>query len=122
MNKVLLTWAPRALLLGFAVFLALFSLDVFVDGGSAGEIALELLAHNLPSLVLLVILAVAWRREWFGAAACASLGPLYIFWAWGAFPLSAYLTISGPFFLIALLYLAAWRLRRVESNRSPGAV
>ena len=112
MHRTLLTWAPRALLLAFAAFLALFSLDVVIDGGSPGEIALELLAHNLPSLLLLVILAIAWRREWLGAAACAALGLFYVGWAWGAFPLSAYLAISGPLLVAALLYLAAWRQRR----------
>lgn len=121
MNRTLLTWAPRALLLVFAAFLALFSLDVFVDGGSAGEIALELLAHNLPSLLLLVILAIAWRREWFGAVACAALGLSYVAWAWGAFPPSAYLTISGPLFLTAAFYLAAWRLRRPAPKGPTGA-
>lgn len=97
-------WAPRVLTLTFAAFLTIFSLDVFHEGHSAGEIVLNLLAHNLPSLLLLVIVAAAWKRPWIGAAACSMLGTFYIVWAWGTFPLSVYLTISGPLFLAAILY------------------
>ncbi len=112
MNRTLLTWAPRILLILFALFLALFSLDVFDEGKGAGAIAVDLLAHNLPSLLLLAILAAAWRRPAIGAFACAALGLFYVAWAWGAFPLSAYLTISGPLFACTLLYALDWRARR----------
>ena len=106
-----LTWAPRILLALFALFLTIFSLDVFEEGRTAGEIAMGLLVHNLPSLLLFVILALSWRREWLGAIACAVLGVFYIAWAWGRFPLIAYVAISGPLFVIAALYTMAWRNR-----------
>lgn len=64
------TWAPRVLLILFALFLTVFSLDVIEEGKSAGEIAMGLLVHNLPSMLLLAVLALAWR--W---ARCTSPGP-----------------------------------------------
>lgn len=106
------TWTPRVLLILYALFLVIFSLDVFEEGRSTSEIAMGLLIHNLPSLLLLVVLAASWRREWIGAITCAVLGVFYIAWAWGSFPLSAYLAISGPLFLIAILYTLAWRYRK----------
>lgn len=112
----LFTWAPRALLILFALFLALFSLDVIEQGKSAGEIAAGLAAHNLPSMLLLVVLAAAWRWEWIGAIACTALGVFYIAWSWGAFPLAAYLTISGPLFVISYLYAVNWR-RKLEAGK-----
>ena len=60
-------WVPRALALALALFLAIFALDVFEGGASAGEVAAALFMHLIPSLLILAVLAVAWRRERAGA-------------------------------------------------------
>lgn len=48
-----MVWTPRILLLLFVGSLVTLSLDVFVEGHLAGDIALGPLVHNLPALVLL---------------------------------------------------------------------
>lgn len=106
-----LIWTPRILLTAFALFLGIFSLDVFREGASASEIAMGLFLHNLPSLSLFVVVAVAWRWPWFGTFACVALGLVYIAWAWGKFPFSVYLLIAGPLFVIATLYALDGRRR-----------
>ena len=105
-------WLPRTLLILFALFLTIFSLDVFQPGSSAQEIAVGLALHNIPTAVLLLVVAAAWRREWLGALVCTLLGMLYIAWAWGRFPFTTYVIIAGPLFLVAALYAVNWRHRR----------
>ena len=56
MPKKLIYWSPRILLILFILFLALFSLDVFDEAAGFWQTALALLMHNLPSLILTVIL------------------------------------------------------------------
>lgn len=116
----LLYWTPRILSILFICFLSLFSLDVYQPGMSAGDVALGLFMHNIPSLVMIVLLVIAWRREIVGAVGFIGAGlfyvglvvfnvvnsqlPWYIAITW-------VLTISGPAFLIGILYLINWRKR-----------
>jgi hypothetical protein len=99
-----LRWAPRILCLGFAGFVSIFALD-------AGTPSAFLL-HLLPALLVLFLLALAWRRELAGAVAFPLLGILYILWAWGRFPFVVYLVVAGPTFLVGGLFLASWVVRR----------
>lgn len=103
-----LVWAPRILGLLFAGFLSLFALDAFSEHDGFVSIAVALLMHLVPTFVVLVVLAVAWRREWFGALGFAALGVLYVVWTRGSFPMATYLAISGPLFVIAGLFVAGW--------------
>ena len=47
----------------FALFLAIFSLDIFDGTSGFWAILLGLFMHNLPSLVLLIILIISWKYE-----------------------------------------------------------
>src|SRR4030042_2717349 len=58
-----LYWAPRILSILFLIFLAIFSLDVFEEGlGFWGTIA-GLFIHNIPVIVLAIVLWLSWKRE-----------------------------------------------------------
>ena len=107
-------WLPRILLILFALFLVIFSFDVFQPGRSAQEIAVGLTMHNIPTALLLLLVAAAWRREWLGALVCSLLGALYIAWAWGRFPLLNHVVIAGPLLVIAAIYAVNWRRRRSD--------
>ena len=109
--KQLLFWGPRGLTILFILFLGLFALDVFGEGYSVSETAIALFMHLIPNLVLAVILVLAWKWEWIGAVLFAGLGVFYILWAWGRFHISAYLVISGPLFVVALLFWIGWSFR-----------
>jgi hypothetical protein len=113
-----LFWAPRALSIAFIAFLSLFALDVFGEGQSFWKTLLALTMHLIPTFVLIVVLVLAWRWEWIGAALYAAAGTLYVIWALrrpipSAVKLNWILTIAGPAFVIAGLFLANW-LKRGE--------
>ena len=113
-------WTPRILSIIFLLFLALFSLDVFEPGLSAKRIALGLFMHNLPVLILAILLIIAWKHELVGAVTFFLAGLAYILllvtgnnFEW--FMLSWALIISGPAFLIGFLFLINWK-RKKNSN------
>jgi len=107
----ILYWLPRILGILFAVFLSLFALDVFSEGYGFWETIWALLMHLVPTGLVLLALAVAWRWEWVGAVVFAGLGVWYLVMAWGKFEVGTYLVIAGPLFLIAGLFLVNWLLR-----------
>ena len=109
--RLFLYWAPRSLTILFILFLGLFALDVFGEDHGFWGTLVALFMHLIPNLVVLTILILAWRWEWIGALLFGGLGGFYILWAWGKFHVSAYFFISGPLFLIAILFLAGWMLR-----------
>jgi hypothetical protein len=109
--KRVLFWMPRVLCLLFAGFISLFALDVFGAGyGFWGTIG-ALLIHLIPTGIILIALAVAWRWEWIGAILFVALGAWYVIMAWGKFPWGTYLLIAGPAVLIGALFLVNWLLR-----------
>lgn len=110
-RKVIL-WAPRLLLTIFALFMVLFSFDVFKEDKGAVEIAIGFVMHNIPSMMLGLLVFVAWRREWIGALTCLVLAVAYIMWGWGRFPIFVYFVMAGPLFLVAAIYAVNWQLRR----------
>ena len=110
--KQMLFWTPRILCLLFAVFISLFAADVFSEGYGIRKTVLALLVHLIPTWVILIVLAVSWRREWVGGILFTALGALYLIQFWGRFHWSAYLCISGPLFIIGVLFFLNWRCRR----------
>ncbi len=101
-------WTPRALAIIFAVFISLFALDVFGGGRGFWPTVAALLIHLIPTYLVLIALAVAWRWEWVGAVLFAGLGVWYIVMAWGQFVWVTYAMISGPVFFIGVLFAIGW--------------
>jgi len=108
----LLFWSPRILCIGFAIFVSLFALDVFGEGLGFWQTGQALLIHLLPTAVLAVVLAVAWRWEWVGAVLLAVAGALYAIKVLPQHPSWA-ASIALPLLVIAGLFLANW-LKRSE--------
>ncbi len=111
MNKILF-WTPRILTIVFILFLGLFALDAFEGDQSLIKKLGGFLIHLIPNFVLILILIVAWKHEWVGTIAFALVGITYIVMFWGRFPLVTYLGISGPLFLIAVLFWINWLQRK----------
>ncbi len=106
-------WTPRILSIIFILFLALFSLDVFSPGLSFWQIAVGLFMHNIPALILLVVLLISWKYEIVGGISFILVGLLYIFLLLTKPQLELYmlfwaLQISGPAFLIGILFTIGW--------------
>jgi hypothetical protein len=112
----LLFWSPRILSLCFIAFLSIFAMDVFGEHLGFWRSMLALAMHLIPSITLLAVLILAWRREWVGSLLYAAAALLYVGWA--AFvhrPISLsmrftwMLAIAGPAIVIAILFLLNWR-------------
>ena len=106
-------WTPKILGTLFALFLMMFSLDVFEPGLTAWQIAIGLLIHNIPALFLLIILIISWRHEIVGGIVFILVGLLYILMLvmnskleW--YMLSWSVTIAGPAFLTGILFIISW--------------
>jgi len=109
-------WTPRILSIIFILFLAMFSLDVFSMEASFGQIMLGLLIHNIPVLILIIILVFAWKYELVGGIAFILAGLLYAClvlvtagrdgFQW--YYLAWVLQISGIAFIIGALWLVNW--------------
>ena len=116
----ILFWTPRLLSILFICFLVLFSLDVFEPGKSIEEILLGLLMHNIPSIILIFLLVIAWRKEIVGAVSYFGVGLLYIVFVtfrvvnsglpW-YIAITWSITIAGPAFIIGALFLINWKKR-----------
>jgi hypothetical protein len=103
-----LFWTPRGLGLLFAGFLSLFALDVFSAGYSFWETAAALLIHLIPTVVLLVALALSWRWPWVGAIGFIGFAAWYLATFWERLPVSVYVVLAGLPFLLGLLFLVDW--------------
>lgn len=98
---------PRVFTIILALFLMIFSLDVFQPGRSVQEMAVGFAIHNIPSMLLLVVMFAAWKREWVGAVLFTMLGMVYFIYVphmyW-----SAIITITLPLLINGILYQIAW--------------
>jgi hypothetical protein len=107
----LLYWTPRAGVLTFVFLVSLFALDVFGQGYGFRETILALLIHLLPVGVMLLAIAIAWRREWMGMIFFTAWGVWYLVAARGFAP-SVYLIMAGLPLALGLLFLLNWQYRR----------
>lgn len=112
-----LCWAPRVLSLLFAGFISLFALDVFGAGYGFWETLLALAIHLLPTALILLAAALAWRWEWIGALAFLGMAVWYLVMSGGQQHWTAYALIAGPLLLLAGLYLLSWRWRSAHDAR-----
>ena len=103
--RKLLFWFPRVLGILIAIFVSLFALDVFGEGYSFLETIAALAMHLIPTGIILVVLAIAWRWEKVGGILFICLGVLSIMLFWDPSRIPTYLLISGPLFLVGVLFL-----------------
>lgn len=110
MNNIVY-WLPRILSVGFVFFLSLFSLDVFSQYGG-WDLLLPLFIHLIPSLVLLVVVLIAWRYALVGTISFMGFALWYIFmvgfdrhWSW-------YAGISAPAAVVGILFLVSYLQER----------
>jgi len=113
-----LYWAPRILGILFALFLSVFAFDVFAEGYGVLGTVVAFVMHLVPTFVVLLVLAIAWRRERLGALLFCCLAVFYVVITRGRFVLAAYLVVSGSLLVDALLFLLSWRVRNAARFRT----
>jgi hypothetical protein len=103
-------WAPRIAALLIIFFIGLFSLDVFGTGAPPLEVLVGFLMHNLPSIVMLVLLIIAWKRPVVGFVAFLLAGAAFAaFFVRDIYALPNLLLFVLPILLIASLFYADWQ-------------
>ncbi|MDD4135651.1 MAG: hypothetical protein PHN66_01105 [Candidatus Shapirobacteria bacterium] len=106
-------WTPRILGIIFILFLTMFSLDIFQPGLTAWQIAIGLFMHNIPALILLIILIISWKHEIVGGIVFILAGLFYFFSLTKSSSFEWYMSvwfliISGPAFIIGILFFINW--------------
>jgi hypothetical protein len=106
-------WTPRILSIIFILFLALFSLDIFDSCNGLLNCAGGLFMHNIPVIILAILLWISWKYEIVGAVTFILAGIVYIIltlfraqFEW--YRLFWILQISGPAFLVGILFWLNW--------------
>ena len=119
-KKKVLYWFPRILSIIFILFLSVFSFDVFDSCNGFFDCALGLFMHNIPSIVLLILLIISWKHEIVGGIVFILAGALYMGmilvrmlanpFEW--YMLSYSMIIAGPAFVIGILWILNWKERK----------
>lgn len=112
-------WAPRIAAVVIILFAGLFSLDVFAMEGSPLELAVGFLIHNVPSILMIVMLVFAWRKPAVGFFAFLAAGVAFLYFVVFGGNLGNFLLFSGPLLLISALFYADWRWQRPQPGASP---
>lgn len=117
MNKKILFWTPRVLVILYILFLSLFALDVFSGGYGFFEMIVALFMHLFPSLVLVGILVYSWKKEKIGGYIFLIMGVVFTFFFDTYEDIISFLIISGPVFLVGGLFLLSYNKNRKEKKK-----
>lgn len=113
-------WTPRILSILLILFLALMSLDIFDGNYGFWGTVLGLFMHNIPALVLLIVLIIAWKYEIVGGIVFTLAGLMHLILTilrlgFDFYSLIWIIIISGIAFFIAILFFIGWF--RKKSNK-----
>ena len=97
-------YLARILSVLYAVFISIFSFDVFEEKYSFWKMILALFMHLIPTCLLLIIFWISFKKEWIAGLLYLIIGISYIFLAWGKFYWSVYFMIAGPLITIGILF------------------
>jgi len=101
-------WTARIMGIAFAAFISIFAMDVFSEGYGFWETLPALFIHLVPTFLVILVLILAWKWEWIGGIIFSVLGIIYIISGWGKIDWTAFALISGPLFLIGILFFIGW--------------
>jgi hypothetical protein len=108
-------WAPRIAAILIIFFVSLFSLDVFEMEATRLELLVGFLIHSLPSIFMILVLVVAWRRPVVGFVAFLIAGLFFLRFVIFDLNLGHFLLFSGTLLLVSALFYADWRWLKPES-------
>ncbi len=107
-NKLI--WLPRVIGIIYIMFLLFFTLDAFSgDVFSGNALLLEetmvLIIHLVPSLIILIVLAVSWKLPVIGGILFIALSVVFMYYFGTYEVLSDFFIISFPLAVIGLLFI-----------------
>ncbi len=110
----ILHYFPRILCIAAILFISLFATDAFEEGKNFTEQTTAFLIHLIPSFILIIFLAIAWKRELIGGiifCAIALAFTPYIFKLNYSMNDSVWITIgiissiTLPFLIVGILFI-----------------
>jgi hypothetical protein len=113
-----LYWIPRVLAVVFILFISLFALDVFSEYDTLREIIRALFMHLIPSFLLIIVTAIAWRWRLTGGILFVLLGLVSIAFFNTYWHIVTFLFISLPPILLGLLFIWESHIRPSDMNRN----
>ena len=115
---VVLLWIPRMLAMALALFLAMFAMDVFVEGKDYAETIGDFVIHLIPSFCVVVVLVIGWRRDGLAALGFLALAVAYFIALSGwRHPAESFLLTLPPVG-VSLAFYARMRLMEPHRPRS----
>jgi len=114
MKKTFLSWIPRIISILAIVFVVMFSLEVFGGNEPITKKLLAFLVHNIPALILIAALIIAWKRELIGGILfiVLFLAGCYFFKSFAGNPGS--LIVISPFLLVGLLFIVSYTVTKTK--------
>jgi membrane glycosyltransferase len=121
-GKKFLYWAPRVLSIIMVCFISLFAFDVFDQDYTAGELAVALFMHLLPTILGVICIVIAWKMERLGGWLFVALGVAYLFI--GSFELATILVVTLPLVIIGALFLGHYYkyVKGTKDSATPAAL
>ena len=96
-------WTPRIITILLTLFITVFALDVFGAGYQSWELMAALFIHLIPTLILTLVLVIAWREERAGAVLLIALSIIFLLISRGEGWI-----ISLPLLAAGVLFLISW--------------
>lgn len=115
---ITLVWIARILMVIFILFLTMFSFDVFEMEGTLLAKLGGFIMHSIPSLVLIAILLVSWRKPLLtGVLALASAAAFMLRWRFQG--IMEFATLVLPLIVVGVLFVTAYVVGRTRVSGSP---
>jgi len=108
-SQKILLWTPRIILIIFAAFLMLFSLDILSEGYSLWEGLAGFLIHNIPTLFIIATLVIGWRWPLYGGIGCLVIALGFVFF-FGVNRIVTFLILITPLLIAGGLFI--WKGKR----------
>lgn len=120
-KMLVLHYLPRILCILSILFISLFAADAFEGNGSILQKLFDFFLHLVPSLILFVMLVIAWKREFFGGVLFVSTGLIFSPFiyihnyqlntsVWMS--IGIVMLISFPFILVGVLFIMNYFFKR----------
>ena len=106
---------PRVLGVIITLFMAMMSLDA-IGEFYGWKLVLALLIHNIPTLILLAVLVIAWKREDVGGWIYLILGIATMIFFQTYKEIYSFLIITAPIAITGTLFLIGHRMDRMKEK------
>ena len=114
-------WSPRILCILAILFISLFAADAFAPGLTIWQQLGDFLMHLIPSFILLALLIVAWKWEYFGGIIFTVIGlglsPFVFMHNYNmnhsvGMSLGIILAITFPFVVVGILFIISHFMKK----------